>query len=56
VDGHVESRPHEWYVNPTAAYPIPQNQLDMMYAKRLGYVSDGHITDPQRQDALYDLD
>jgi prepilin-type processing-associated H-X9-DG protein len=56
VDGHVESRPHEWYVDPTAAYPIPQPQLDLMYSKRLGYISDGRITDPQRQDAFYDLE
>jgi prepilin-type processing-associated H-X9-DG protein/prepilin-type N-terminal cleavage/methylation domain-containing protein len=56
VDGHVESRSHEWKINVPGPNFLSRQQADLMYEHDLGHVSDGHLTDPQRQDALFDLE
>jgi len=56
LDGHVESRSRHFYVNVPGDNYISEIQADFMEEKQLGYVSDGNLLDPQKQDELYDRD
>lgn len=55
MDGHVESRIRAFKVQVPGSNYMAQPQADKMEAKRLGFVSDGNLNDPQKQDELYDL-
>lgn len=52
VDGHVETRGRAWRID--IGPSMPANQAGRMEEKRLGYVSDGRLSDPAFMDELYD--
>lgn len=58
LDGHVETRGRQNWMriesSPGAWDGIPAGQAARMEQKRLGYASDGNLSDPARQDELYD--
>lgn len=58
LDGHVETRGRQNWMrietSPGAWDGIPAGQAARMEQKRLGYVSDGNLGNPDRQDELYD--
>lgn len=58
LDGHVETRSRQVWMqiesSPGAWDGIPAGQATKMDQKRLGYVSDGNLSDPALQDELYD--
>ncbi len=54
MDGHVESFAIQFRVDVPGANFIDPSQALMMKNKRLGYVSEGTLNDPVRQDDLYD--
>lgn len=53
MDGHVESRSRHFKItiNPSS---MPASQAGRIEEKRLGYVSDGNLGDPTKQDEVYD--
>jgi len=54
LDGHIESRPREYHIEvPGANYISPEQDL-LMQKNQLGFISNGHLGDPLRQDELYD--
>ncbi len=54
LDGHVETRKREFRVDVPGANFISAEQADLMDEHRLGYISDGNLNDPARQDEFYD--
>ena len=54
MDGHVETFKIQFRVDVPGSNFIDPNQAVMMKARRLGYVSEGTLDDPARQDDLYD--
>ena len=55
MDGHVESRSRYFLIQVPGSNFMSAAQADKMDAKRLGFVGDGNINDPKKQDELYDL-
>ena len=55
MDGHVESRMRYFAIQVPGSNYLAQPQATKMDAKRLGFVSDGNLGDPLKQDELYDL-
>lgn len=54
LDGHVETRGRAWRVEVPGSNFLSAAQAGRMDEKRLGYVSDGNLSDPQKMDELYD--
>ena len=54
VDGHVETRPRAWAISIPGPNYMSASQAGRAEEKRLGFVSDGRLGDPQFQDELYD--
>lgn len=54
LDGHVETRGRQFRIDVPGANFITIDQAELMEEHRLGYVSDGNLDDPDRQDELYD--
>ncbi|MCA8988720.1 MAG: hypothetical protein KDA78_13810, partial [Planctomycetaceae bacterium] len=54
LDGHVESRSRHFLVDIPGPNFISQTQADFMNQENLGFVSEGNLNDPARQDELYD--
>ena len=54
LDGHVETRSRHFRIDVPGTNFISAQQANLMNRKRLGYVSDGNLDDPARQDELYD--
>ncbi|MBC7821435.1 MAG: DUF1559 domain-containing protein [Planctomycetaceae bacterium] len=52
LDGHVESRQRHFRIDPAGF--ISTAQATLMEQRKLGYISDGNLADPTRQDELYD--
>ena len=55
VDGHVDSRNRAYKIEVPGQNFISSAQADRIEEKRLGYVSDGNLSDPAKQDEVYDL-
>ena len=54
LDGHVETRSRNFKISiPGSNWMSPQ-QAGKIEGKRLGYVSDGNLGDPTKQDEVYD--
>jgi len=56
LDGHVETRGRHWRVDVPGPNFLSTAQAGRMEEKRLGFVSDGNLSDPMKQDELYDRD
>ncbi|MCA9088346.1 MAG: DUF1559 domain-containing protein [Planctomycetaceae bacterium] len=56
LDGHVETKSREFLVQVPGPNYLSQEQADKMDEHRLGYVADGLLGDPVRQDHLFDRD
>jgi prepilin-type N-terminal cleavage/methylation domain-containing protein/prepilin-type processing-associated H-X9-DG protein len=54
LDGHVESRSRHFRIDVPGSNFVSPQQAALMDENRLGYVSDGNLDDPSRQDELYD--
>jgi len=54
LDGHVETRARAWSVQIPGPNFLSSAQAGRAEEKRLGFVSDGRLGDPQYQDELYD--
>lgn len=54
MDGHVESRGRHFRIDVPGVNFMSSSQAGRMEEKRLGYVSDGNLGDPSKQDELYD--
>ena len=54
LDGHVESRARNFKISIPGSNFLSSTQAGRMEEKRLGYVSDGNLGDPGKQDELYD--
>ncbi len=54
LDGHVETRGRQFRIDVPGDNFISPDQAQLMEKHRLGYVSDGNLGDPARQDELYD--
>jgi prepilin-type N-terminal cleavage/methylation domain-containing protein/prepilin-type processing-associated H-X9-DG protein len=54
LDGHVETRERHFKIDVPGINFMSTNQADIIDDKHLGYVSDGHLDDPQLRDELYD--
>jgi prepilin-type N-terminal cleavage/methylation domain-containing protein/prepilin-type processing-associated H-X9-DG protein len=54
MDGHVESRARNFKISIPGSNFLSASQAGRMEEKRLGYVSDGNLGDPTKQDELYD--
>jgi prepilin-type N-terminal cleavage/methylation domain-containing protein/prepilin-type processing-associated H-X9-DG protein len=54
LDGHVETRARAWSVKIPGPNFLSASQAGRAEEKRLGFVSDGRLGDPQYQDELYD--
>jgi prepilin-type processing-associated H-X9-DG protein len=52
LDGHVETRERHFRIDP-AGWVSP-TQAALMEQRKLGYLSNGNLGDPNRQDELYD--
>lgn len=52
LDGHVETRARHWWLDGSGW--VGPGQASKMEKKRLGYVSDGNLSDLAKQDELYD--
>jgi prepilin-type N-terminal cleavage/methylation domain-containing protein/prepilin-type processing-associated H-X9-DG protein len=55
LDGHVETRGRQFRIDVPGSNFIAPLQAELMDERRLGYVSEGNLGDPQREDELYDL-
>lgn len=55
MDGRVESQKRYFQIQVPGSNFMSASQAQKMDAKRLGFVSEGNIADPQKQDELYDL-
>lgn len=56
LDGHVEVRQRHFRVDVPGTNWLSADQVDLMDEHNLGFVSDGHLDDPNRCDELYDRD
>ncbi len=54
LDGHVESRSRFFKISVPGSNFMSSSQAGKIEQKRLGYVSDGNLADPTKQDELYD--
>jgi len=54
LDGHVETRSRHFTIAIPGSNFMSTSQAGRIEEKRLGYVSDGNLGDPARQDELYD--
>ena len=54
LDGHVEVRARHFRIDVPGSNYVSQEQADMMDEKNLGFISDGHLDDPNLRDELYD--
>ncbi|WP_373651637.1 MULTISPECIES: DUF1559 domain-containing protein [unclassified Schlesneria] len=54
LDGHVESRSRHFLVQVPGTNFMSAAQANKMDAKRIGYISDGNLSDPLKRDELYD--
>jgi len=54
LDGHVETRARDWRLEVPGPNFISPGQESRMNEKRLGFISSGNLSDPLRQDELYD--
>ncbi len=54
LDGHVESRGRNFAISIPGSNFLSASQAGRMEEKRLGYVSDGNLGNPAKQDELYD--
>jgi len=54
MDGHVESRARNFKISIPGSNYMSASQAGRIEEKRLGYVSDGNLGDPTKQDELYD--
>lgn len=54
LDGHVESRSRHFKISVPGTNYMSASQAGKIEEKRLGYVSDGNLADPTKQDELYD--
>ena len=54
MDGHVESRSRNFKISIPGSNYMSASQAGRIEEKRLGYVSDGNLGDPAKQDELYD--
>lgn len=54
LDGHVETMSRSWKIEMPGANWLMPEQAARMEEERLGYVSAGNLTDPFKQDELYD--
>ena len=54
MDGHVESRPRHFKIDVPGVNYMSASQAGRIEEKRLGYVSDGNLGDPAKQDEVYD--
>ena len=54
LDGHVESKRFEWFLEIPGSNWISQEQADLMKEHRLGFVGDGNLNNPATRDSLYD--
>lgn len=54
MDGHVETRQRHFRADVPGPNFLSQAQVDLMQKNRLGFISDGNLGDPLRQDELYD--
>ena len=55
TDGHVESRMRHFTISVPGSNYLSPSQAGLIEQKRLGYVSDGNLNNPAKQDELYDL-
>jgi prepilin-type processing-associated H-X9-DG protein len=56
LDGHVETRAFNFFVEVPGANFLSTDQATRMKDERLGFVSDGELNDPATRDSLYDLE
>lgn len=54
LDGHVETRSRHFQIDVPGPNWLSPQQAELMDEKRLGFVSDGNLGDPNLQDELYD--
>lgn len=54
MDGHVESRARHFKIDVPGVNWMSSSQAAKIDEKRLGYASDGNLSDPNKQDELYD--
>ncbi len=54
LDGHVEVRQRHFQVEVPGSNWLSAEQVALMEEKNLGFISDGHLDDPNRRDELYD--
>ena len=54
LDGHVETRTRHFSIDVPGSNFMSATQAEMIDDKRLGYVSNGNLDDPQLRDELYD--
>lgn len=54
LDGHVESRSRHWKIDIPGTNWMSNTQAGKISDSHLGHVSDGNLSDPARQDELYD--
>jgi prepilin-type N-terminal cleavage/methylation domain-containing protein/prepilin-type processing-associated H-X9-DG protein len=54
MDGHVESRARHFKIDVPGVNYMSASQATRIETKRLGYISDGNLGDPAKQDELYD--
>ncbi|TVP98670.1 MAG: DUF1559 domain-containing protein [Planctomycetaceae bacterium] len=55
LDGHVEARGHEYFVEIPGSNFLSPAQDELLRKHRLGSVSNGNLADPDLRDELYDL-
>jgi len=56
MDGSVRTFGYASVIDETVTFPPPAAQVARMEEERLGYVSNGDLTDPVTRDELYDRD
>jgi prepilin-type N-terminal cleavage/methylation domain-containing protein/prepilin-type processing-associated H-X9-DG protein len=56
LDGHVEARARAWRVEVPGANWLSPQQVTRMEEKRLGFLTNGDLENPQLRDQLYDRD
>lgn len=54
LDGHVETRGRDWRIDVPGSNFISTGQASRMDQKRLGFISNGNLSDPLKRDELYD--
>jgi len=56
LDGHIETRAYEYRIDIPGSNFISAEHDALMRKHRLGFVSDGNLSDPELRDELYDLE